>query len=79
MINYSIFRSSFIFSDWERFEPKYEEITVSDSLSLQIERYNNDSVKLVKVISTNPEDYLNSSLTPGNIYKYSGIMNLLNY
>ncbi len=78
MINYSIFRSSFIFSEWEQFEPEYEEISISDSLSLQVERYNNDNIKVVKVISTDPKDYLKSNLMPGNIYKNSDLINLLN-
>ena len=78
MINYSIFRSSFIFSEWEQFEPEYEEITISDSLSLQVERCNNDSFKVVKIISTDPKEYLKGNLMPGNIYKYNDIINFLN-
>ncbi|MGM0409604.1 MAG: YlzJ-like family protein [Bacillota bacterium] len=69
MINYSIYSSSYIFSEWENFNPEYKEIQLNDNLSLIVEK-NNDNYKVIRIISSNPNDYLNSSIAPGKSYNF---------
>ena len=69
MINYSIFQSDFVFKEWEDFKPQYEIIEMDDGIKVQIERLNKDEVKIIQILSSDPQDYLNNSLVPGNIIK----------
>ncbi|MFW5998755.1 MAG: YlzJ-like family protein [Halanaerobiaceae bacterium] len=67
MINYSIYERDFVFQNWEKFEPEYEIIDILPDLKIQVERINSKQVKLIQIISNNPNYYLNKNLTPGSI------------
>lgn len=68
MINYSIYQSSFVFSEWDDFQPEYDEVTLNNSISLVIEYCNQDSFKIIRLLSTDPADYLKSEFEPGSIH-----------
>ncbi len=69
MINYSIFQSEFIFKDWDDFNPSYKVVEMQNGLKLEVEQVNEESVRIVRIISTNPGDYLRDDITPGSIVK----------
>jgi hypothetical protein len=71
MLNYSIFTQEFIFEGWDEFEPEYKEIKVSSGVYVLVEQYSNEELKIVQLISSNPQDYLREELSPGKIFKYS--------
>ncbi|MFW6381760.1 MAG: YlzJ-like family protein [Bacillota bacterium] len=67
-----MFQNEFIFADWEEFEPEYETITLGSNLKLLVERIDNKAdMRVVRVLSTNPRDFLNSRYQPGFVLKYS--------
>jgi hypothetical protein len=71
MINYSIFPAEMVFEGWEEFEPRFELLEVGQGLTLEVERLDQDRVKISRVISSNPRVYLNSSISPGTILNLS--------
>ena len=75
MINYSLYESSFVFAEWEEFDPEYEEIKLNDSSSLLVEYCDKNSFKIVRLISSDPLDYLNPDFVPGSIHKNNEIVN----
>lgn len=63
---YSIISNDVIFNDLENEKIyKYEEISYKDSF-LQVCYNQNNSYTIHRIISTNPNDYLNKALQPGN-------------
>ena len=76
MIYYSVLNSSYIFKDWDEFDPQYDEIKISNTLSLIVEYCGHDECKIIRVISSNPNDYLNMDLIPGNIVKSSNLLKI---
>lgn len=69
MINYSIYSSNYVFSEWENFKPEYREIQLNNNLSLIVEK-DNDNYKVIRIISSDPNDYLNTNIAPGKIYNF---------
>ena len=73
MILYSVIDPDFVFEGWDDYEPEYKEIKLSDSVNMIVEDINKEEVKIVKLISSDPQDYLNDEYSPGSIIKKSNI------
>lgn len=69
MVNYSIYPAEEVFDGWDEFTPHYEEMTTQEGTTLMVERIDEKQVVISKIISSNPQDYLNSDLSPGVILK----------
>ena len=67
ILNYSVFCNDYVFEDWENFSPEYEIIELKSHLKIQIERIANNQVRVIRIFSTNPRDYLRTDLFPGLI------------
>ncbi|MBS4008231.1 MAG: YlzJ-like family protein [Clostridium sp.] len=50
----------------ESFQPAYTEI-IRNNTRLVVEELGKNSAKIIRVISSNPIDYLNPAIQPGNI------------
>ncbi len=70
-INYSIFPTEMVFEGWEEFEPQFETMEINHGLTLEVERLDQEQVKICRVISSNPQVYLNNNFSPGNILNLS--------
>jgi hypothetical protein len=70
MILYSVIPTEVIFEGMENFNPQYEEIQWN-GLTMQIEHVNHNQAKIVKLISTNPQDYLNPNYAPGTVIAFN--------
>ncbi len=66
MILYTALPLELILEGYEEFSPKYEEIK-KDGQLLLIEPISFNRGKIVRLISSNPQDYMNPSLQPGEI------------
>lgn len=71
MINYSIYPVDLVFEDYDNFDIKYEEIVLDTDTTLMVERIDEGQVKIDKIISTNPQNYLRPELQPGSTIKFS--------
>lgn len=69
MILYSVIDPQFVFQGWDDYEPEYKEVQISDSVSMIVEDINEDEAKIVKLISSDPQDFLNQDYAPGSIVK----------
>jgi hypothetical protein len=69
MIIYSIIDPDFVFEGWDDFEPEYKEMEVSESVSMLVEDVNEDELRVIKLISSDPQDYLNTDYSPGSLIK----------
>ncbi|MBP1991276.1 YlzJ-like family protein [Paenibacillus eucommiae] len=70
MIYYSVIPSEVIFQGMEDFHPHYEEIQLN-GLTMQVEPIGSNQARIVRLISTNPQDYINPRYTPGTMIEYS--------
>lgn len=66
MILYTALPLELILEGYEEFSPKYEEMKKGGQLLL-IEPISFNRGKIVRLISSNPQDYMNPSLQPGEI------------
>lgn len=66
MIHYTAMPMELIMEGYSDFSPKYEEITKNGQLLL-IEPISFNRGKIVRLFSSNPQDYMNPSLQPGEI------------
>ncbi len=69
MINYSIYENSFVFADWDNFEPELETVELPSSGKLIVERISDNKVQIIKLISSNPSDFLKKEFQPGAVLK----------
>lgn len=69
MIVYTIFPLELVFEGYEDFKPEYEEIE-RDGCRLLVEALSFNQGKIVRLISSNPQDYLNPAYQPGEIIKF---------
>ncbi len=69
MILYTALPLELIWEGYSEFSPKYEEIT-KDGQLLLIEPVSFNRGKIVRLISSNPQDYMNPSLQPGEIINF---------
>ncbi|MBO8170955.1 MAG: YlzJ-like family protein [Bacillaceae bacterium] len=65
MIVYSAMPVEQIFDGMDRYQPEYQEVQV-DGLTMLVEPVNAMEGKIVRLLSPNPQDYLNPKYTPGN-------------
>lgn len=52
----------------DSFVPKYNEITWKES-TLVVEPLEMSTARVIRIISTNPQDFMNPQVQPGNIIK----------
>ncbi|MFW6029605.1 MAG: YlzJ-like family protein [Halanaerobiales bacterium] len=69
MINYSIYPPELIFDGYEDYQPEYQELSLSDGVILKMERVNQEELQIVRIISSNPQDFIREELQPGTIIK----------
>ena len=66
MIHYTPLSESDIYPSMQQHYNNYETIEVQGKM-IQVEKLENGSYRIVQLLSTNPQDYLNSSIAPGEI------------
>ncbi|UNC91858.1 YlzJ-like family protein [Candidatus Contubernalis alkaliaceticus] len=66
MILYTALPQELIWEGYSDFSPKYQEITKGGRILL-IEPLSFNQGKVVRLISSNPQDYMNPSFQPGEI------------
>ncbi len=71
MINYSIFPAETVFEGWDEFEPRFEMLELNQGLTLEVERLDQDRVKISRVICSNPQVYLDNNFLPGTVLNLS--------
>lgn len=71
-MHYSIVPWEDIFLDYEKFEPQYKIIS-KGKLMVQVLAKENNKYELVRIFSSNPEDYLDPGLQPGLELKINDI------
>ncbi|NLP36623.1 MAG: hypothetical protein GX357_03095 [Firmicutes bacterium] len=59
---------SLVMEGSETFTPQYKEIKRNNAIII-VEESDHSAAKIVRVISTNPSDYLHPALQPGSIIK----------
>jgi hypothetical protein len=70
MTMYSIIPEEIIFQGMDKFDPHYEEMDL-DGVKLQVERLSQYQAAIVRLISYNPQDYLNPKYAPGTLITYN--------
>ena len=58
----------------QEYSPNYEEMEYS-GVRMYVERVSNDEYRVVRILSTNPQDYLRKELQPGQIISLNLIQN----
>lgn len=58
-----------VFEDYDNFDVKYEELSLDNGITLLVEKTEKEEIKIAKMISTDPQDYLRPELQPGSILK----------
>jgi hypothetical protein len=69
MIIYTSMPLELVYSGYEDFHPKYEEIE-HNGVSMVIEPSGAYQGKIVRLLSCNPQDYLNPSYYPGSVIHF---------
>ncbi|MGB9813570.1 MAG: YlzJ-like family protein [Thermovenabulum sp.] len=67
MILYTTMPMEIIMEGFDKVNINYKEINVKENLRLIIEPIDNFSAKVIRIISSDPMDYLNPEYQPGNI------------
>jgi hypothetical protein len=70
MIHYSVVPEEQIFEGMDDFKPQYEEIRINGCI-MQVQQLNGHEAQIVRLISPNPQDYLNPAYAPGQTIKFS--------
>ncbi|QNU65295.1 YlzJ-like family protein [Ruminiclostridium herbifermentans] len=74
MIFYSIYDTSFVFGDRGidglSTNTNFCEMNV-DGVMVQVSRTNNSELRIERILSTNPKDFLNPKLQPGSTVQYN--------
>jgi len=71
MILYTTMAKELVLEGFEDNVPEYEEIHGLGGIILQVEPLGFGQAKIVRLISSNPEDYLNPAFQPGQVITYS--------
>lgn len=66
MIFYTTVPLEVVFEGFDQFKPQYEEIQF-EGVKLLVEPQGSYQAKIVRLLSTNPYDYLNPRFFPGNM------------
>lgn len=75
MIHYSMMPSELIFEQQQTYPT--QSLLQFKGVSIVIEKVNMDDYKIVRLLSTNPSDFLDESFSPGNIISLNSIAHLL--
>lgn len=70
MIHYSVIPSDVIFQGMDTFEPAYVEIEYN-GIKMQIEPMKDYQARIIRIYSSDPQDYLKEQYTPGTVIAYS--------
>jgi hypothetical protein len=65
MIIYTTIPLELVFEGFDQYQPKFEEIEYQ-GVKLMIEPQGPYQAKIVRLLSSNPRDYLNPRYSPGN-------------
>jgi len=69
MINYSVFTGEFVLETEEK-EREKKEIEINKAIKLLVEETDKkDEYRILQILSTDPQVFLNSELAPGTIIK----------
>jgi hypothetical protein len=69
MIMYSIVSNEQIFEGIDNEQTEIEEVNI-DGVMMQVQAINSRQAKIIRLISPNPQDYLNPSFMPGQLIHY---------
>jgi hypothetical protein len=69
MIIYSAMPLELVYQGFDEFDPQYEEVE-HNGMSMIIEPSGPYQGKIVRLLSCNPQDYLNPSHTPGTVIHF---------
>jgi hypothetical protein len=69
MIIYTSMPLELVYEGYENFNPQYEEI-VHNGVSMVIEPSGAYQGKIVRLLSSNPQDFLNPSHSPGSVIHF---------
>ena len=69
MIIYTAMPLEFVYSGFDEFHPQYEEIDYQ-GVKMVIEPSGPYTGKIVRLLSCNPQDYLNPSYSPGSMIHF---------
>lgn len=69
MIMYTSMPLEWVFEGYDQFNPTYTEI-VYDGVQMLIEPTGSFQGKIVRLLSCNPQDYLNPNYSPGTIIHF---------
>jgi len=70
MIHYSVVPMDVVFAGMENFVPSYIDIE-HGGVSMQVEPLNGYQARIVRLISGNPQHYLDGRYAPGTIINFS--------
>lgn len=69
-IFYSIIPEDIVFEGYEQYNPEYKELMV-DGITMLVEMTSMTEGRIARLISPNPNDYLNPRYAPGQIVSFS--------
>lgn len=69
MIHYSTIPIDQVYAGWDSFTPNYQEINYQ-GVTMLIEPQGTQGGRIVRLISPNPQDYLNPNWAPGQFIRY---------
>lgn len=72
MIHYTIIPLDVVFEGYDQYNKHYEELSFQ-GVQLQVERLNGAHVRVERLISSDPEDFLNPLYAPGNVVDLSRV------
>lgn len=72
MIVYSIVPEDIVFDGIEDFSPDYMDLELN-GISMQIEPMNAKQARIVRLYSTDAQDYLNPQFAPGSVINFNPV------
>ena len=69
MIHYTPLPLEDVFADWDQSRTAPKEIAVN-GVTMLVEPVNEQEAKIVQIISSNPQDFLDPSMAPGNTISF---------
>lgn len=72
MIHYTPLALEEVFAGYDQMKFNYREIQI-DQMTMVVDQISPDEGKIVRLISPNPQDYLNPRYQPGNMIQYNFI------
>lgn len=69
MIHYTPLPLEIVFENWDRPMKRAREIVV-DGITMEVEPLNEQEAKIVRIVSSDPEHFLNPALAPGQVVSF---------